>query len=430
VSLINNEGTPQYFENRIPPFRNLLKLELLRMDHGPHDRYREVAGVLISCPHIRELALSTAGWAMQDDIELLPKLVQHYRGETNERLQLRSLRLGYGFLPIQSPSEYLSELTDTTVLEDLRLDNDNVGVATVVLDALIDVKQFTSANNVKCFTAERLSPDIVELIHQLNLSGRLTTLSLPRYCDTQPRARMDEDNESWEDGWYGEDTEGPPQWDPAQMFSEPLEQAGRQWKNFLIGDIFRTEKLDDSILDCIATYSHIEVLTLPLPVESWPRFRDEIMPGLRHLQQLFLVGGRNAGSYGYQGLVLEYSHILNKTPQEVDELVKQRDKEHTDHLATFARDVFCANRSRIAKGDDCAVFRYLGLGSFVYTCMLLPATASCGLAPFSVEKDAESWHYHVVLLDSDEASAFDSIRQYNEEIAELRVGGDQNAPVW
>jgi hypothetical protein len=33
----------------------------------------------------------------------------------------------------------------------------------------------------------------------------------------------------------------------------------------------------------------------------------------------------------------------------------------------------------------------------VYTCMLLPATSSCGLAPFSVEKDGESWHYHVVL---------------------------------
>jgi hypothetical protein len=227
VSLINNEGTPQYFENRIPPFRNLLKLELLRMNHGHHGRYREVAEVLIYCPHIRELALSTAGWAMQDDIELLPKLVQHYRSETNNRLQLRSLRLGYGFLPIQSPSEYLSRLTDTALLETLRLDNDNVGVATVVLDAPIDIKQFTSANNIISFTAERLSPDIVELIHQLNSSGRLTTLSLPRYCDTQPRARMDEDNKYWEDDWYGEDTEGPPQWDSAQMFSEPLEQAGR-----------------------------------------------------------------------------------------------------------------------------------------------------------------------------------------------------------
>jgi hypothetical protein len=135
------------------------------------------------------------------------------------------------------------------------------------------------------------------------------------------------------------------------MFSEPLEQAGRHWKNFSMGDIFRTEKLGDRILDCIATYSHIEVLTLLLTEESWPRFRDEIMLGLRHLQQFFLVGGRNAGSYGYQGLVLEYSHILNKTQQEVDELVKQRDKDHTDHLATFARDVFYANRSRIARGE-------------------------------------------------------------------------------
>jgi hypothetical protein len=119
-----------------------------------------------------------------------------------------------------------------------------------------------------------------------------------------------------------------------------------------------------------------------------------------------------------------------KSQQELDEMVKQQGKEYADHQVIFARDVFYANRSRIARGDDCAVFRYLGLGSSVYTCMLLPATASCGLAPFGVDKDGESLYYHVVHLDSDEATAFDSIREFNEEIAELRVGGDQNSPIY
>jgi hypothetical protein len=430
VSLINNEGYPYNFENRIPPFRNLTKLELLRMDHDYDDRDLEVAKVLISCPRLRELALSTVGWTREEPIDLLPKLVQHYRSETDKRLELRSLRLGYGFLPIQSPLGYLSELTDTTLLETLRLDNENLSINNVMSDAVIDVKQFESANNVRSFTAERLSRDIVELVSQLNLSGHLDTLSLPRYCDTQPRARMDEHNEYWFDDWYGEGTDGPPAWSPAQMFSEPLEQAGSHWKNISIGDIFRTEHLDDHIFDCIATYSHVEVLTLPLPVGSWPRLRDEILPGLRRLHQLFLVGGKNASSYGYQGGLFDWEQMNGKSQQELDEMVKQQNKEYADHQILFARDVFYANRSKIARGDDCAVFRYLGLGSSVYTCMLLPAIASCGLAPSSVEKGGESLRYHVLHLDDDEANAFDSIREFNEEIAELRVGGDQNSPIY
>jgi hypothetical protein len=154
------------------------------------------------------------------------------------------------------------------------------------------------------------------------------------------------------------------------------------------------------------------------------------MPGLRHLQQLFLVGGKNAGRYGYQDEVFEWSQTKGKTQQEVDDMIKQQDKDYADHQVTFARDVFYANRSKIARGDDCAVLKYLGLGSSVFTCMLLPATASCGLLPFGIEKDGESWLYHIVLLDSDEAAVFGSVREFNEEIAELRVGGDQDPPGW
>jgi len=174
VSLVNTSSDPDCFDIRLPAFCGLFKLELLGMHQGldgRHERDSEVAKILTACPHIRVLALSTAGWAEQDDIALLPKLVQHYRNKTSQRLQLRSLRLGYGFLPIESPSVYLSELTDTTPLETLRLDNDNVNVTTIVIDAPIDVKQFASATNIASLTAERLSADIVELIHQLNSSG-------------------------------------------------------------------------------------------------------------------------------------------------------------------------------------------------------------------------------------------------------------------
>jgi len=436
VSLINTSSDPDCFDIRLPSFRNLSKLELLGMHQGRdgrHERDQEVAKILIACPHIRMLALSTAGWAEQDDIALLPKLVQYYLNETSQRLRLRSLRLGYGFLPIESPSDYLSELTDTTLLESLRLDNDNVNVTTIVTDAPIDVKQFDSATNITSLTAERLSADIVALIHQLNSSGQLNTLLLPRYCDTQPRTRMDEEDDHWWDDWYGPDgLAEPPQWGPYQLFSEPLGQAGKHWKSLLIGDIFRTEYLNDCILDCIATYVHLEILTLPLQAESWPCFRDGIMPKLRYLQELFLVGGKMAGTHGYPGFAVsdDEIHSSRTAQQEREKLIKQRDQEYTAHLTTFATAVFRENRSKIARGEDYAELRYLGLGSSVYTCVLLSAQCSSGLAAFSVEEDGERRKHQVVLLDEDEANAFESMREYNEEIEELRVGGDERGPAW
>lgn len=66
----------------------------------------------------------------------------------------------------------------------------------------------------------------------------------------------------------------------------------------------------------------------------------------------------------------------------------------------------------------------------MYTCVLLSAQSSCGIASFSVEKDGERRRYDVVLLDDDEANAFGSMREYNEEIEEFRAGGDERGPAW
>jgi hypothetical protein len=67
------------------------------------------------------------------------------------------------------------------------------------------------------------------------------------------------------------------------------------------------------VLDCVATYKQIEDLTLPLPKEMWPEFRDSIMPQLRSLQRLFLVGGDNACGYEYQDLLLDYDEDVTRT---------------------------------------------------------------------------------------------------------------------
>lgn len=429
VSLVNNEGSPDGFMNPLPSFRGLQKLELLGMALGDHARDREIAGILELCPDIHDLSLSTVSWAMEAETDLLPGMIQSYNRKTEQTLRLRSLRLGYGFLPVQSSPDYLSKLTDLSKLETLRLDNDNVGIATAVVDSVIDVGLFASASSVTSLTAERLSRDVEELIDLLNTAGQLIDLSIPRFCDTQPRARMDENNEFWDPERYDEAVEDLPQWDPTQQFSQPIEEAGRHWRKLSIGDIFHATKLSQEVLDCVGTYEQLEELTLPLPKGMWPRFRDDTLPHLRSLQRLFLVGGDNACGYGYEDHVPDYDDFVTRTLQEYNQLVQEHDAEFANHMAHFARDIFQANRESIAQGDTRALFKYLGLSEHVYTCGLLPTNAINGLAPFSIEKAGQRWDYHVIKLGSDEAAAFNSIQEWHEGMTTLRVGGD-DSPEW
>ncbi|KAH0372865.1 hypothetical protein KCU65_g979, partial [Aureobasidium melanogenum] len=228
VSLVNSDGTSFSFKNKIPAFSSLTKLELLGMRQRGHDRISEIAEILMLCPGLLDLSLSTTGSGAEGEaLDLLPKTVEKFKGKIKKRLRLQSLRLGYGFLPVESGGiDYLSQLIDLTRLDELRLDNDNIGVEEVLHNAPIDIKQFASADNVTFLTAERLSPDIVELIQVLNTHGQLTRLSLPRFCDTQLRVRMDKNNQYWDDYWYDQFPEEIPSWSAGQLFSKPLEQAG------------------------------------------------------------------------------------------------------------------------------------------------------------------------------------------------------------
>ncbi|KAG9532588.1 hypothetical protein KCU93_g1101, partial [Aureobasidium melanogenum] len=183
---------------------------------------------------------------------------------------------------------------------------------------------------------------------------------------------MDETNEFWDPDRYDEEIVDLPQRDATQLFPQPLEQAGSHWRRLLIGDISRTSKLSQDVLDFVATYEKLEDLTLPLPREMWPQFCDLVMPQLRSLQRLFLVDGDNACGYGYQGLVLNDSDFVTRTVQEYNELVQKRDTEFPSHMANFAQDVFRTNRGSITQGDERALLKYLGFGEDVYICMLLP----------------------------------------------------------
>ncbi|KEQ65018.1 uncharacterized protein M437DRAFT_63678 [Aureobasidium melanogenum CBS 110374] len=436
VSLVNSEGTSFGFKNKIPAFSNLRKLELVGMKQRGHDRVSEVAEILISCPGLLDLSLSTTGAGADGEVlDLLPKVVEKVKGKIEKRLRLRSLRLGYGFLPVESEGiDYLSEVVDLTNLDNLRLDNDHIGVKEVLDDAPIDVKQFASAYNVSFLTAERLSPDIVELIHVLNTHGQLTRLSLPRFCDTQPRVRMDRDNQYWDDYWYDEFPGEIPSWSAGQLFSAPLEQAGTHWKSILIGDIFLFNGPQGPIFDCLTRYERLEELALPMSYELWPRFQSEVMPHLRQLQRLFLVGHTLACGYVYQGKVLgyedyvglSYGHYSSGTEKELEEKVKQGEAEHSIHVYKWLRGIFMDNRTSIADGDNRALLRYLGLQGMVFTCMLLPGTTPGGNNSFLVNENGKEWIYDIVDVDEDDAARFEAIREWNEGTARLRAGGDED----
>jgi len=139
-----------------------------------------------------------------------------------------------------------------------------------------------------------------------------------------------------------------------------------------------------------------------------------------------------AGEHGYPGFAVsdDEIHSSGTSQQEREKLIKQRDGEYLAHITTFAAAVFHTNRSRIAAGEDYALLGYLGLGSSVFTCILVSTASTCELDTFNVEGDGKSRRYQVVLLDADEAITFASMREYNEETEELRVGGDERGPAW
>ncbi|KAG9690068.1 hypothetical protein KCU95_g9076, partial [Aureobasidium melanogenum] len=245
---------------------------------------------------------------------------------------------------------------------------------------------------------------------------------------------MDESNQYWDDYWYDEFPEEIPLWSAGQLFSAPLEQAGTHWKSISIGDIFLFNGLQSSIFDCLTRYQRLEELALPMSYELWPQFRSEVMPQLRQLQRLFLLGHTLACGYVFQGKVLgyedyarlSYGHYSTGTEEELKEKVKQGEAEHPTHIRKWLKDIFMDNRSRIADGEPRAPLRCLGLQGMVYTCMLLPAAASGGNNSFVVNENGKEWIYYIVELDSDEPIRFEAIREWNEGIARLRVGGDED----
>jgi hypothetical protein len=261
----------------------------------------------------------------------------------------------------------------------------------------------------------------VELIDLLRLSGELSSLSLPKFCDTQPLEQ------------YDEELGDMPQWESPQSFSQPLEQAARHWQKLLLGDIYLTSKLPEGILDFLDTYEQIEDLSIPLPTQMWPQFRDHTIPQLRSLQRLFLVGEDNARRYDYRELELEYNNFERDTVENHNELgqklIMKVGAVYASRTADMARDLFQNNRQSIAQGDERALLKHLGDGGDTHTCILLPTGASHGLARFSIEMAGQIWDYHVVKLTSDEAAVFDTLQEWYEGMERLKGGGDEGT-IW
>lgn len=111
------------------------------------------------------------------------------------------------------------------------------------------------------------------------------------------------------------------------------------------------------MLDCVATYEQLEDSTLPLPKGMWPEFRDQVLPRLRSLQRLFLVGGDNACGHGYHGLTpdlcetmaFESSENVPDRLEKYRELVQRHDMELLSHTTKFVQDLFRSNRKGIVR---------------------------------------------------------------------------------
>lgn len=124
--------------------------------------------------------------------------------------------------------------------------------------------------------------------------------------------------------------------------------------------------------------------------------------------------------------VLHTAIYSNGTEEETKERYEQGGAKHFIHVFGWLRGIFMDNRTKIANGGDRALLRHLGLQGPVYTCVLLPAGASDGKTSFSTNQDGRKWLYDVVEVDEDEATRFEIVREWNEGIARLRVGGGED----
>lgn len=123
---------------------------------------------------------------------------------------------------------------------------------------------------------------------------------------------------------------------------------------------------------------------------------------------------------------LSYGHYSTGTKEELEEKAKQGEAEHFVHVYNWLKNIFMDNRTSIADGNNRALLRYLGLQGMVYTRVLLPAATPSGRNSSIVNEDRKNWTYEIVQVDKDEASRFEAAREWNEGIARLRVGGDED----
>ena len=293
-------------QNRIPAeidwvLPNRPGMQKLHLENLPHSmatsRLPSIAGILAMSPDLDDLTISLDRRPITKTCTFLGKLIDLFdekrRLHDGDRLKLRTLRLGDGFLPLPRRTRWkkinLDKLLDPSELQHLAFANARGGP--------IDVALFKNTINIASLSVDILTDDITQLIRQLAPHKNLNSLTVnmatcrPSKVDRagnggihlQPAGDEEEDDDD-----NNEDTP------THRRGTNPFQATGTHWHAINIGEVrpcagctdATQTLLEEAIMQC----DDLARLTLPIEAGHLPFIRHTVIPRMQRLTTMELNG--------------------------------------------------------------------------------------------------------------------------------------------
>jgi hypothetical protein len=345
------------------------------------ESFSALVSVLVACPELEHLGLTELLFSEESNEnhgrlwELCSEF--HSRRTANPsipRLKLKKLTLGTAYRPEIKGTQYLDQLTDLSILEELEVEN---GVEYEWYNDRQEWEDFSVF--ASCGPAlwrlklSRLTQRALDFIFHLRASNPGVLTEIAGFEDDN-NEQMSEDNAILED-------------DP--LFALPLDRLGGGWRNV---------SLHGRLGSFNAHCEDVEKLSCFLPEAELQLFKTNTLPNMTKLHTLIISSA--------EGVFSEYEDRMAKgfylkIPEEELSLQAVQDKVVRRELAD---EIF--NISHLAwekRGCEGQKLKWVGLGSAVYK-FEIPGLGGVG----------EEIAKRAIRVSKDEARAFEEARMVDE----------------
>lgn len=367
--------------------------------------------MLLASPGLTSLGLSLAPEQGMGNYQL-QRLINyfHSKGENGQVLELSQLHLGLGFLPVPPDDlftdDYLNQLTDLQTLTDLRLDNSSSITEPFDLPNFhIFSPVFAKATNLRMLSVERISSDVVGIIHLISGSEKdlqaLDSLEVTGYFESLDEGEGEEE--------YYDDFRGPP------MFSVPLEQTGYHWRKVSCGTKLESAPYSEAerlLREFVSQCSEIEELSMPMDREHLDLFKSDILPRTKRLYALKIPNGDIAKFKAPGFIELNREQAIKRI--KLDESKEKIKEEHESQTANIAKELFECNRRMMQEDAEITALRSITVGPHTYCCLLANPCISGIQLNFTVKKSPlngaeEVEEFGIMKVPPDQSYGFDPI---------------------